>query len=148
MVILVVAVLMSIGLMSFKGAKHGSATRQAIAVAQTYNSAVEKFMVDHSGRTPLFASGSRDWPMGGKAAWWGPRAKLVSATKVGSYLRSGVPDSVQTGRVMLASGSRAPGQYSVTYIKASPGSYRIEVHTPDRAVCWLGNAPGAGPRCK
>ena len=124
-VMVIVAILMSIGLYSLRSAEKSGTTAAAVAAAHAYADAAEAFAREHDGRYPE-AIGSDDWP-GGKETQRGPRAAVLGEER--TYLRT-VPEAIQDGRITIGSGTSS----LVRYVPADPG-YTFEIRVPHTKPC-------------
>jgi prepilin-type N-terminal cleavage/methylation domain-containing protein len=130
-VMFIVAIMLSVALMSAHNTRATGGSLQAMAVAQTYADSIDRFAREHSGRFPR-APGSPDWA-GGANAKRGPMADVLGTIKY--YLRQ-VPEPVQTGSVLVgASSTTAP---TINYVSDAAGtSYELVITIPTRAPCVI-----------
>lgn len=161
---LILAVLASIAMTKFGGARASSDRAVVSSAAQSYVEVIEAFALDHAGRVPL--PGSTDWPttnLNGGPLKPSPDATAATAT----YLGRAIPEAVSDGKVVLQTAAVAPGGTPptgavgvvrmvagpVTPPATVPTTYRIEVwaakdqRLPATMTCYFGTFPasGAGP---
>lgn len=139
-VLFLIAVMLTIGLHGIRSARSAGTLNVAIASAQDYASAIDRFRRDHNGRYPR-PPGSADWP-GGDDAIRGPRSASLGTN---TYLRK-VPEAVQSGIVVI--GARGDAAAGLNYRTVGTG-YEIVVDVRDRTPCALrgGGAAGVTPTC-
>lgn len=163
--LLIVAVLMSIAIGGFRGARHESRKGLVRTAAQSYAEAIDAFALDHAGRVPSF--GGADWPK----ATSGPAKPNTVRASGATYLGTAIPDPVSAGNIDITgtspSGGSAPASPSVLGTIAyrvqppvapatSSTKYRVEVWmvSPERKYeakmsCYLGtwDPDGGIARC-
>ncbi|MCB0878233.1 MAG: type II secretion system protein [Thermoleophilia bacterium] len=158
-VLLIVAVLMSIAIVGFGGARHESRRGLVRTAAQSYAESIDAFALDHAGRVPRF--GTADWPV----ATSGPVKPNTVSASGSTYLGTAVPDPVAGGNVDVTATSPTGGGVppksgilgSIVYLVQPPvppatssTQYRIEVWmvSPEhryepKMSCYLGSwSPG------
>lgn len=158
----VVAILLAMTALSFRGHKTSGSAALAVSTAQAYAQAVDQFANDHAGRVPqgmgVTVSGITDWRSGSDAEW-GPRDRLArqsgqlsgAAAELGSYLRS-KPESVGDGRIGVGGSIGTTGTWG--WIEYAPAAnmtdYEIKVFNRKAGyVCSIGTKlPASSVNCK
>lgn len=156
-VLLIVAILVASILAGTNSSKRAGAVTAARAAAASYHDAIEAFMRDHGGRTPVWNNAS-DWPSappsgsgvtGGTGGQWGP----INIGARGKPYLDRIPEAVADGRVVVVSSgttTAAPGVRSrVVYQRVGARGYRLQVQratsTSWATTCEFGTE--GGNRC-
>jgi prepilin-type N-terminal cleavage/methylation domain-containing protein len=156
-VLLIIAILAAIVLAGKNSTKRAGAVSAARAAGASYNDAIEAFVRDHGGRTPVWNNGN-DWPStppagsgvsGGAGGLWGP----INAGARGKPYLDKIPEAVQGGRVVVVSSgtsTSSPGLRSrVVYNRISDREYALLVQRATSSswatVCEFGT--GGGTKC-
>jgi type II secretory pathway pseudopilin PulG len=158
-VVLIIAILGALVLSGRNTTKRAGSLSAARAAGASYHDAVEAFMRDHGGRTPVW-NGGTDWPAtppttsgvatsGIPAQGWGP----INIGARGKPYLDNVPEAVRGGSVVLVNNgatTAAPGvRARVVYQRISDRRYRISIQsgTPTswRTSCEFGTEGGS--RC-
>lgn len=150
--LVVVAILTAVAVPVFIKSRERAERTNIIAVAQTYNGAINQFQMDHNSRAPQIAPDA-DWAI----AEGGPIA--IGMSRAGNnlpYLRGRTPDLVSNGTVkilMAFNPDLAPpikGQVVYQRNSADAGKYTLSVHMFKNGqwvtVCQLGNV-GVANEC-
>jgi prepilin-type N-terminal cleavage/methylation domain-containing protein len=136
-VMIIAAILATLGVYAIHSARSGGQRAAAITSAQAYADSVDEFARDHRGQYPAIPG---NWS---SALERGPRdASLGTHDR---YLRE-VPEAVQSGSVKFAS-APDPTRPTLVYAAENGGlGFRIEVHVPGSPPCALrGGAPDTAP---
>lgn len=159
-VVVVILVLLSIGVLAFRGAKRTTQYKAAASAAYTYADAIEAYMADN-GQVPP-ALGSPEWPAGTREARVnGPINLMVrdpATNKPKRYARAAALEKVLDGLVDFGPNKAGapPGAAAYITYSVSGGSYTLLVETlpvsPGEAVqtCVVTNAtalPSGTMRC-
>ena len=128
MVIIIIAVLLTLGMWSIKGARNTGSHAAALAAAGEYATAVEAFALDHRGRPPR-PPGSPDWPSATAEA--GPISPILSQQS--PYMRA-VPEAIQGGEVQFGV---TTGRATINY-ESTATTYQITVRVEGREPCVIG----------
>lgn len=151
-VVVIVGILLGIFMVTMGSGRRAGAHSQAVAVAKTYQGAVEQFQSDHGGRVPKSVGDSEDWPVAeeGPVLTWGSEKH--------PYLKNGPPEAVtdKTVGVDDAGVGSAYIMYEATPAGDTPTSYTITVFSgkdKDKPSCVLRRSgsgepdPDAPPSC-
>ena len=118
-VVLIVLVLTTIAISSFRGTKRTTHYKVAQAAAHSYAEAIESYMADNGQRPP--AMGGTEWPTGTRAQKIGGPVDVLLKTPSGGpkrYMPRAAPEAVGDGLVdMLRTGETpsAKAQAWITY---------------------------------
>lgn len=135
-VLVITAILAGIAIMGLGSSRATGQTFNAVAVANAYASAADRFARDHNGRYPRAPGDATDWPNVRR----GPSAPVLARER---FYLSRVPESVQDGSVVLGASTTKP---SVTYTQLGRGAgYEFIVSVPGRPACHIvgGTSTGA-----
>lgn len=152
-VLVIIAILMAIVTLSFRGSKRATYYRAAVASASIYGEAVEAYMADNAQVAPVIGKvepGDTQavWPDDAKQVIAGPRDRLLVMSpqdpRWRPYMTKGAPEPVQTGLVAFGplspddqlSSIRSRHPQARAYISYSVDDgnasiYRIKVTTLD-----------------
>lgn len=140
-VLLIIAILIGIMATGRQSSQRAGAISAARAAGASYHDAVQQFMRDHGGRTPVWGS---DWP---NAA----RGPINAASRNRPYLDQ-APEAVNSGRVLVTSGTgggAATGDVRsrVAYVRVGARGYRLLVQRVSGAgwttACEYGTEGGS-----
>lgn len=144
-VMFIVLVLMTIALYSIGSARSSGRHMSAVAAAQSYADAADRFAREHKGRYPAAPGQSGpagvDWEAGANAQK-GPKSDVLGQLKY--YLR-GVPEAIQDGSVTFG----AAGPARLDYQQTGGGSgYVIVVTIQGSTPCVINGGAANDPRRK
>ena len=108
-VLVIVAILASLAVMSLGSSRSTGQTFNAVAAANAYANAADRFARDHNGRYPRAPGDPVDWPNVKK----GPSASVLGESR--HYLPR-IPESIQDGSVVLGTSSTPAARQASTRI--------------------------------
>lgn len=155
-VMFIIAIMIAMSVIMFRGAKRTTQYKTAQAAATTYAEAIEAYMADNGQQAPTM--GSAAWPAASREQRIGGPvdSMLLQGGQPKRYMPRAAPEAVSDGLVDLVAGGGAPagGAPAVIRYTSAGGTYtlRVEMSTPSSKtpVCVVTNAasPPAGvQRC-
>ena len=143
----IIAIIMAIAIISFRGAKGTTYAKETIAAGAAYSQAISQFQADHANKLP---AGAELIKISNKEA--GP-ANLLNKPYIGS-----LPEGVDAGRisVSMTCGGAKSGTYGhVAFCPGTAPAYEVQVFTrkdstkafPGAPTCTIGNTASTAPRC-
>jgi prepilin-type N-terminal cleavage/methylation domain-containing protein len=146
-VMLIIAIMIAMSVIHFRGAKRATQYKTAQAAATTYAEAIEAYMADNGQQAPVM--GSAAWPTGSREDRIGGPvdSMLLEGGKPKRYMPRAAPEAVSDGMVDLvaAGGSPAGSAPAVIRYTSAGGTYTLRVEMTEGAdstpPCVVTNAP-------